>query len=63
MSVTDYHRALQLWRDFDRARTELTARLYNGRDNPEYIQNLLDENESLHRQVLELTNQLLGKPD
>lgn len=59
MSVAEYRRALQLWREFDRARTELSARLYNSRDNPQNIQSLLDENEQLHRHVLELTEKLL----
>lgn len=61
MSVADYRRALELWRDYDRVRHELIARLYNGRDNPEFIQGLLDENDQIRNQALELTEKLLRK--
>ena len=59
MPEDDCRRALKLWREFDRIRHELIARLYNGRDNPEHIQSLLDENDEIRRQALELTEQVL----
>lgn len=59
MSQDDCRRALKLWRDYDRIQQQLTARLFNGRDNAEQIQSLLDENDLLRRQALELTEQVL----
>lgn len=59
MSQHSCREALKLWRDYDRARQELTARLYNGRDNPDYIQSLLDENDQVRQQALRLTEEVL----
>lgn len=59
MSIEEYRRALELWREYDRTQRSLTARLFNGRDHPQSIQRLLDENEQRLNAARELTNRLL----
>jgi hypothetical protein len=58
-----YQEALRLWLDWNEQHEQSTAAMFESRQDPQAVQELLDRLEKLRRRAVELSRQLLEGDD